>query len=152
MFARKDFASYLDRLLARDRGEERVHVEGPSLHVDLLDQIERIKTNTPSLADEPAIERYRAAELALEEAAPRVGTAAKAWAARNSIDVADIARELAIPKGARSSQLDKLRRSFAQANHPDLAPQEMRQRAEMRMQIANMLIDKAKSQAAAGKG
>jgi hypothetical protein len=68
MFARKNFASYLDRLLARDRGSDRVRVEGPSLRVDLLDQIERIKTNTPSLADEPAIERYRAAELALSGA------------------------------------------------------------------------------------
>ena len=42
------------------------------------------------------------------------------------------------------AELDRARRSFALRYHPDRMPEEMRERAALRMQIANMLIDEAK--------
>ena len=43
-----------------------------------------------------------------------------------------------------------MRRSFAFANHPDRVAPHLRQRAMIRMQVANMLIDEAKRRAVAG--
>jgi hypothetical protein len=37
-----------------------------------------------------------------------------------------------------------LRRTFALKNHPDRMPPEQRERAMIRMQVANRLIDEAK--------
>ena len=41
-----------------------------------------------------------------------------------------------------------MRRSFALANHPDRVAPHLRQRAMVRMQLANMMIDDAKRRAA----
>ena len=47
-------------------------------------------------------------------------------------------------KGSSLADLDKARRSFALRYHPDRVPEQFRDRAALRMQIANMLIDEAK--------
>lgn len=55
-----------------------------------------------------------------------------------------IAAELGLDRPAPHKNLDRLRRAFAFKNHPDRVPPEMRERAMLRMQIANRLIDEAK--------
>ena len=53
-------------------------------------------------------------------------------------------RELGIKPKSKPEELDRARRAFAMRYHPDRVPEEHRERAVLRMQIANMLIDKAK--------
>ena len=55
-----------------------------------------------------------------------------------------LARELGIGPQSRQDDLDRARRAFAMRYHPDRMPEEHRERAALRMQIANMLIDEAK--------
>lgn len=71
------------------------------------------------------------------------------------VDPESIAAELGLDKlklgepGA-SADFGRLRRRFAFTNHPDRVAPHLRQRAMVRMQIANMLIDDARRKAAAG--
>lgn len=55
-----------------------------------------------------------------------------------------IARELALGRIRHPRDLDRLRRDFAFRNHPDRVRPEWRERAMIRMQIANRMIDEAK--------
>jgi hypothetical protein len=59
-----------------------------------------------------------------------------------------IARELALHRTADAKALDRLRREFAFANHPDRVRPEWRDAAMARMQTANRLIDEAKKRLA----
>lgn len=57
-------------------------------------------------------------------------------------DPQSVADELRITARMTSSDLNRLRREFALANHPDRADQTQREGATRRMMIANMLIDR----------
>jgi len=57
-------------------------------------------------------------------------------------DPKSVANELRITARMTSSDLHRLRREFALANHPDRADQAQRDGATRRMMIANMLIDR----------
>lgn len=56
---------------------------------------------------------------------------------------AEINEELAIGAGDTEAALTEKRRQFAKANHPDRVAPEFRDNATIRMQIANLLIDRA---------
>ena len=60
------------------------------------------------------------------------------------LDPETISKELGIRPKSSQEELDKARRTFAMRYHPDRVPEELRERAALRMQIANMLIDEAK--------
>lgn len=64
-------------------------------------------------------------------------------------DPESIAAELGLGRSSDPANFSKLRRSFAFSNHPDRVAPHLRQRAMVRMQIANMLIDDAKRKALA---
>lgn len=66
------------------------------------------------------------------------------------IDPESIAVELGLDKPKSTADFSRMRRSFAFANHPDRVAPHLRQRAMIRMQVANMLIDEAKRRALAG--
>ncbi|TGQ73046.1 MAG: hypothetical protein E5V49_01330 [Mesorhizobium sp.] len=66
------------------------------------------------------------------------------------IDPESIAVELGLDQPKGNADLGRMRRSFAFANHPDRVAPHLRQRAMIRMQVANMLIDEAKRRALAG--
>ncbi|MBZ9798293.1 hypothetical protein [Mesorhizobium sp. ES1-4] len=66
------------------------------------------------------------------------------------IDPESIAAELGLDRPKGGADFSRMRRSFAFANHPDRVAPHLRQRAMIRMQIANMLIDEAKRRALAG--
>lgn len=64
-------------------------------------------------------------------------------------DTESIAAELGLGRSGAPANFSQLRRSFAFSNHPDRVAPHLRQRAMVRMQIANMLIDDAKRKALA---
>jgi hypothetical protein len=79
----------------------------------------------------------------IEPAEPRGASfAGSAAEPQLSIEPADIAFELGLGR-VPLSDYAKLRRRFAFANHPDRVAPHLRDRAMVRMQIANRLIDDA---------
>jgi hypothetical protein len=66
------------------------------------------------------------------------------------IDPDSIAAELGLDQPKSMADFGRMRRRFAFSNHPDRVAPHLRQRAMIRMQIANMLIDEAKRRAVAG--
>lgn len=58
--------------------------------------------------------------------------------------------ELGLDTPKAVADFGRMRRSFAFSNHPDRVAPHLRQRAMIRMQVANMLIDEAKRRALAG--
>lgn len=54
-----------------------------------------------------------------------------------------LARELGLGAELTARDLERVRRSFARANHPDRAPAAERDLATLRMTLANALIDQA---------
>jgi len=68
---------------------------------------------------------------------------------RGSADPESIAAELGLDRDDGPTDFGRLRRSFAFSNHPDRVAPHLRQRAMVRMQIANMLIDAAMRKALA---
>ena len=55
----------------------------------------------------------------------------------------EIAADLALGPDETAASLAEKRRLFAKANHPDGVPEEFRDSATIRMQTANLLIDRA---------
>jgi len=137
----QDFASLLDELIASAGEETRIQVSAPSLRVDFLDQLERLQSNSPSLAGESAMSEYLEMSLAIDELAPRIGTPE----VLPPVEPEAIAQELGKLSKLNEKQLAHLRREFAMRNHPDRVSGALRERAELRMRIANMMIDEAKS-------
>ncbi|MGY6709829.1 MAG: hypothetical protein ACXIVF_16045 [Rhizobiaceae bacterium] len=141
------FSALLDALIASEPEAERVQVVAPSLRVDLLDQLERLQASSPAFVGQPAMEEYQDVAAALDEldgVAERVGVPEDLPA----VDPETIARELGGLVGLSEKQLALLRRDFAKHNHPDAQPDDLRERAELRMRVANMLIDDARRNAA----
>lgn len=151
--ARLDFAELLDELLAasaEDDDDADGNLSSPSLRVDLLDQIERLQPHGRPLFTGPAMDEYRR-NAAGHATPPPPGAAQPATPDLQPalddlffLDPQSISRELGIVENSRPADLDRARRSFAMRYHPDRVPEEMRERAALRMQIANMLIDEAK--------
>lgn len=128
----RDFASFLEELLSESEEKDgRAQVAAPpSVPFAFLDDT---LTDGGSDAADPASAAYRSLreELLAEIAVP-------------DTDPDAIARELALD-GIRSRKaLDRLRRKFAFDNHPDRVRPQWRDRAMIRMQIANRLIDESK--------
>ena len=67
-----------------------------------------------------------------------------------SIEPEAISRELGLDGSVLAKELAARRRAFAFKNHPDRVAPHLRQRAMVRMQVANMLIDEARKAARQG--
>lgn len=146
--SKSDFAALLDDLIVeaeeRQQGASRAM---PNLRHDLLEQIDRLQgESAPGGTEQFRVYTELAAEdfVAPEPEATETATLEPALEDLFFLDPGTIARELGIVKGSTPDELDKARRTFAMRYHPDRMPEEMRDRAKMRMQIANMLIDEAK--------
>lgn len=81
--------------------------------------------------------------LYLEELVYDADAMADGPAPNTTTDPADIAAELAITAFMSHEELNRLRRRFALANHPDRLAPVHRDTATRRMMIANRLIDEA---------
>ena len=150
--AELDFGALLDQLLAATADAEPDEPEGgvaPSLRVDMLAQIERLQAENLALFPDRAIREYgdNAEQAEPKKAKQAPQSPANLQPALEDLfflDPDSISRELGIGPKSKPDELDRARRSFALRYHPDRMPEELRERAALRMQIANMLIDEAK--------
>jgi hypothetical protein len=99
-----------------------------------------------SAAEEPARRNFEAAffadaEEVGEPIAPNFDMASFDMASFE-MDEDKIAAELGLAAARSSADLAKARRSFALRNHPDLFQPALRAKANGRMQLANMLLDR----------
>lgn len=148
--AKLDFTSLLDELIAASEaaasGDEEDSAP-PSLRIDMLAQIERLQSENISLFPDRVLREYgdNSAPVApVREGADSAPHLQPALEDLFFLDPDSISRELGIKPKSRPEELDRARRAFAMRYHPDRVPEEFRERAALRMQIANMLIDKAK--------
>lgn len=141
--ASRDFGSMLDELLA---AEEAVH--GPAGRVSAVDFLAAMDAARGTVIGEDVAARY--GEAAAEPFVAPPPAPEHRPVAQPSADPADIRRELGLDAARGPAALDAARRKFAFVNHPDRVRPELRERAELRMRIANMLVDEAKRNAARG--
>lgn len=152
----RDFASLLDDLIvASELGDI---APAPSIPFDYLAVADELHSGRIRVAGETAAAEYResGADLSDEfvslldmvKAEPQEASIEELPAP--SIDPDEIAAELGIAS-AQPGDLAKMRRIFALNNHPDRVAPHLRQRAMVRMQLANMMIDDAKRRAAKKK-
>lgn len=67
------------------------------------------------------------------------------------LDEDKIAAELGLVTARSLAELKQARRSFARGNHPDLFAPALRAKANARMQLANMLLDRARKDIESGR-
>ena len=155
--AKRDFASLLDDLFVASGEAEDVAAK-PTIPFDYLSVVDELHSGRIKVAGEAAAAEYResGADLASEFAAlldqARIALANEHPEPQEvlpPIDPEAIATELGLGRVAKAADLARLRREFAFANHPDRVAPHLRQRAMIRMQVANMLIDDARQKALA---
>lgn len=143
--ARRDFAAFLDELLSEDTEDTgAADVAGPPRSLDYLSVADELHSGRINFTDKRAEAEYRAHQAAPRPDGARLRKPAKPDAKLPSTDPEKIAEELGLSAGSAPKNLDRLRRDFAFANHPDRVPAHLRANAMIRMQVANMLIDEAK--------
>jgi hypothetical protein len=128
----------------------------PVIPFDYLAVAEELHSGRIKVSDETATAEYRETgegiEAELEALLDNVDVTepavAEAGVEAFSIEPESIAIELGLAE-VRPMDYGRLRRAFALKNHPDRVPPDLRQRALKRMQVANSLIDEAKSRALA---
>lgn len=143
----RDFASVLDGLLASDT-DERDGVM-PTVQFDYLTVADELHSGRIHVSSATVAAEYR--ETAGEPEALfdlLLAATAKPVESLPPIEPEAIARELNLA-AVDPADFGKLRRSFAFRNHPDRVSAQLRDRAAVRMQVANMLIDDAKRRAMA---
>ena len=141
-FTTRDFASLLDEVLASDATEEPKTSMRPTIPFEILGRREADRTATVSDPEAAAEYLFAAADnFSIEPDLPQI-------LALPSIDPFDIAQELRLTGRETPDALDRIRREFAFANHPDRVSEDLRDRAIVRMQIANRMIDDAKERRA----
>lgn len=150
----RDFASLLDDLfVASELGDI---APAPTIPFDYLAVADELHSGRIRVAGETVAAEYREAGAALEDEFVSLLDHVKSEARvveepePPSVDPEVIAAELGLSE-AKPSDLAKMRRIFALANHPDRVAPHLRQRAMVRMQLANMMIDDAKRRAAKSK-
>lgn len=151
----RDFASLLDDLFVASEREEIA--PAPTIAFDYLAVADELHSGRIRVSGETVAAEYRESGASLEDeivslldmvqTETEIETEAVEEPEQPSIDPDAIAAELGLA-AAKPADLAKMRRSFALANHPDLVAPHLRQRAMVRMQLANMLIDDAKRRAA----
>lgn len=143
----RDFASMLDELLTEHRGDA-VRAPSHAASVDYLSAIDELHSGRITISRDAAAGEYETTAADVFEAvSPTTFVRHKVVEEPlPPIDQPAIERELGLT-GRAPEDLDALRRRFARANHPDSVGPGLRERAMIRMQIANMLIDEAKRKA-----
>lgn len=139
----RDFASYLDDEFEPLKPDD--FAPGPSIPFDYLSVTDELHSGRITVSPDLATEEYRATGSELEaELADLLTRTEIVPEALPSIEPDEIALELGISDTSSPDELGSARRRFAFANHPDRVPAHLRDRAIVRMQVANMLIDAAR--------
>ncbi|MGB3501169.1 MAG: hypothetical protein WBA44_06065 [Mesorhizobium sp.] len=138
---RSDFASLLEEVIASAEQKEAEDIGArPTIPFDLMGTVIDVEVTDPSVAAEylfAAADRFSIVDTS-PTLAPTLGQELP------SIEPEDIRRELGITPKDTPESLDRLRRRFALANHPDRVSGDLADRALQRMKIANQLIDEGK--------
>ena len=144
---KRDFASLLDDLFVAPPEDDDVPVR-PAMRFDYLAVADELHSGRIKVSSEQLEAEYRAAGNMEAELAALLAEANVCAALEDlpPVEPEAIALELGLA-AARSEDFGKLRRAFAFSNHPDRVAPHLRQRAMVRMQVANMLIDDAKRRA-----
>ncbi|PBC00408.1 hypothetical protein CK224_01760 [Mesorhizobium sp. WSM3862] len=145
-----------DLIIASEEGEDGG--ARPPIPFDYLSVADELHSGRIKVAGESVAAEYReaGADLAAEFAAlldqAKLALAEEEHRPEEElapIDPESIAGELGLDRPAKDTDFGRIRRNFAFANHPDRVAPHLRQRAMIRMQVANMLIDEAKRRALA---
>lgn len=149
--ASRDFASLLDDLVAASAEKTEDSVAPPSIPFDYLAVADELHSGRVTVADDVVAAEYgdtSSEDFAtfLSQAAEIESEESESAAAKLSIEPEMIAGELELDRS--DADFGQIRRRFAFANHPDRVPVSLRERALIRMQVANMLIDSAERLAA----
>lgn len=144
----------LDDLFVASKGDAAGTAK-PSIPFDYLAVVDELHSGRIKVSGGTLAEHYReaGADLAGEFAAiladaDLTDSGGAGEVALPSVDPDAIAAELGLNRP--NADFKRLRRDFAFTNHPDRVAPHLRQRAAVRMQIANMLIDDARRRAQAG--
>jgi hypothetical protein len=140
-----DFASLLDELIAAAPADE-ADIVRPHPSVDYLSVADELHSGRIKVSADAVAAEYRLADSAAEAASEALFAAVAEPLVDElpSIEPEAISRELGLSATVPSAELGAKRRAFAFKNHPDRVAPHLRQRAMVRMQVANMLIDEAK--------
>ena len=146
------FASLLDELIAAAPADE-AEIVRPHISVDYLSVADELHSGRIQVSADAVAAEYRLADAAAEAASEALFAAVVAPLVEGlpSIEPEAISRELGLAGAMPSAELGAKRRAFAFKNHPDRVAPHLRQRAMVRMQVANMLIDEAKKAARRGR-
>lgn len=104
-------------------------------------QTPRIASHLQRLADREKESRASMLTASIESYLEHLGEA-RPRRATQPADLQTVSDELCITAQMTASDLNRLRRDFALANHPDRTAADDRDNATRRMMIANMLIDR----------
>lgn len=141
-FTTRDFASLLDEALASNGTEGSTAPARPKIPFNILGR--RAADRTATVSDPEVAAEYLFAAADHFSIEPELSQLIE----QPSIEPFDIARELRLTGRETPDTLDHIRREFAFANHPDRVSEDLRDRALIRMQIANRMIDDAKERSA----
>lgn len=135
----QSFAEILDDLASSGDAAPRSRISQPSSQ-DWLFAFAR--------KAEPAPAKDQRAELFEEAATVEKPTPAPRKAALPNFDLDEgrIATELGLSRARSLEDLAQARRAFARRNHPDLFHASLRGKANARMQLANMLLDRRRKE------
>lgn len=147
-----DFASLLDELIAASPAGEAEAPRAP-VSVDYLSVADELHSGRIKVSPDAVAAEYRLADAAAEAASEALFAAVTEPLVDElpSIEPDAISRELGLSNSLPSAELGAKRRAFAFKNHPDRVAPHLRQRAMVRMQVANMLIDEAKGKTNPGR-
>jgi hypothetical protein len=145
-----DFASLLDELIAAAPADD-AKVARPHVSVDYLSVADELHSGRIKVSADAVAAEYRLADAAEASDALFAAVAAPLVEELPSIEPEAIFHELGLSDAVPPSELGARRRAFAFRNHPDRVAPHLRQRAMVRMQVANMLIDEAKKAARSGR-
>jgi len=153
----KNFAAVLDDLFVSAEPVEETAAR-PSIPFDYLAVADELHSGRIKVSSETLGAEYRetGVDLAAEfaaflDSAPQIEADGESRREEKlpPIDPESIAAELGLGQPGKPEDFSRLRRNFAFSNHPDRVAPHLRQRAMVRMQIANMLIDDARRKALA---
>lgn len=139
--ADRDFASLLDELIA-SAAADPAQPPRTTIPFDYLAVAEELHSGRIRVSPDEVAAEYRQVEATAEALFAAVEVA-KAEEALPPIEPEAISQELGLLGPFKTEELARKRRTFAFNNHPDRVAPHLRQRAMVRMQIANMLIDEA---------
>jgi len=136
----RDFAALLDELIAASRTESEAPAQ-PAIPFDYLSVAEELHSGRIRVSADAVAAEYREADAMADALFAAAEKAKEDEEKLLSTEPEAIWKELDLAHVTEMDELGRRRRVFAFRNHPDRVLPHLRQRAMIRMQVANMLID-----------